>query len=705
MIGAKRIVLIGLDGANFESVKPLINEGRLPNLARLIRNGTLCVNALAPYPTLTGSNWATIATGAWPGTHGVTDMSYHVSGEPLDCWHNGFTSDAVEAETLWETVSRAGKKAVVLKYPGSWPARNPDIVMTDGGGGRPFWGGSYLELSHSQLFSTIKYPNGNSIKLTKAESWDNLPASRAACLEVAIDFVPESGNVPDSLCFGDQNLCCGEPKQFFALITASGDSGYDTIYLCTARDTANALAVVKSGEWSQSFHCQFNINDKVIRGGMRFKVMELSPEGKTLTIYFAQVYPTDGFSQPSGIGAELVDKFGAYINHPGYSEEAMGWFYNSPETFLELMEYQNQWLGKAGAYLLQTIKCDLFAMQCHCIDFANHAFIPRGCWDKKTCNKKLSLLARCYESVDNMVGDIVAGLDPESIVCVVSDHGATESPYTEVFVNPILKEAGLLFYENNDEAVRRPDYKKSLAVSERACNIYINLRGREPWGIVSPDKYESLRDKVIDALLKWRHPETDQNPFSIVMRKEDVRPFGLFDNLGRDIGDIVYALRPEYDHEHGRQLPTVTCGGHSMKPLLLFSGTGIKEGLNLERTVWLVDVAPTLAFAMNWPMPTECEGAVLYQIFEGHSSLYPRPEFLEKQTEYKKRLEKKLSLQDKNQPQKDVKQIKTKEPAETVKEKLPETVGELREELKKARAEARRWKSVYEQYHRITHGN
>ena len=60
-----RAVLIGLDGANYEAIRPLISEGRLPHLQQLISQGTLCKNALAPYPTLTGSNWATIATGAW----------------------------------------------------------------------------------------------------------------------------------------------------------------------------------------------------------------------------------------------------------------------------------------------------------------------------------------------------------------------------------------------------------------------------------------------------------------------------------------------------------------------------------------------------------------------------------------------------------------------------------------------------------------
>ena len=172
---AKRAVVIGLDGANFEAMKPLLEKDLLPNLSRLIREGVRCENAFAPYPTLTGSNWASIATGAWPGTHGVTDMSYHVTGEPVDYWHSGFTSDAVEAETLWEALARDGRKSIVLKYTGSWPPRHPGVVMVDGGGGRPFWGGSILELSHSQVFSSSEMPNGNLIRTCPARKWTFLP--------------------------------------------------------------------------------------------------------------------------------------------------------------------------------------------------------------------------------------------------------------------------------------------------------------------------------------------------------------------------------------------------------------------------------------------------------------------------------------------------------------------------------------------------
>lgn len=221
---------------------------------------------------------------------------------------------------------------------------------------------------------------------------------------------------------------------------------------------------------------------------------------------------------------------------------------------------------------------DIFAMQTHCIDFANHTFVPRKWWSDRKRKQALDNLARCYESVDKMIGEIVTGAGKNAVIVVVSDHGATESMQPEVFINPILAEAGLLSFEGKDERLR-VDYSKTLAVQQRAAFIYVNLAGRDPGSIVPADQYEVVRQKVIDALRNYRSPHTGENPFSMILRKEDAYILGLFDSLGQDIGDIVYALRPEYDHEHGRQLTTATTEIQTMKPLLIFNGPSIKKDL------------------------------------------------------------------------------------------------------------------------------
>jgi len=646
-------------------------------------------------------------------------MSYHVTGEPVDYWHSGFTSDAVEAETLWEALARGGKKSIVLKYTGSWPPRHPDVVMIDGGGGRPFWGGSILELGHSQLFSTKDLPNGNLVQTSPARDWLSLPESAMLPLEYLIEYRPESGRIPEFLQFDGEPLRAGKSIKLWGLIFAKSDNGYDTVAICKEKDFGSAWTILGRGEWSDSLEVTLEIDGRMHRGSLRIVLENLDPQTGAFCLYFSQVYPTDGFTQPPQLGAELVSRFGAYINHPGFSGMAMGWF-RGPETFIRLMEYQNEWLGRAGRYLMETREWDLFAMQCHCIDFANHAFVPRHGWTSSERETNLRHLARCYQSVDRMVGEILANAGQEALACVVSDHGATESPCPEVFINGILGEAGLLVYEEPPEAQVRPsvDRSRTRAQQQRSAFVYINLQGREPDGIVPPEEYEAVRDRVIAVLRAYREPTTGRNPFSMILRKEDARILGLYDSLGRDIGDIVYALLPEFDHEHGRQLPGATLGGQTMKPLLIFHGPGIKAGAVTQRTAWLVDVAPTLAHATGWPVPSEVDGAVLYQIFAEHSTSFPRAEFLKRREGERQAVYSRLEREgQRGIVGRKVEPDATPEPGQASavspvwpnhrveEEPLPETIEELQEALRKARAKARKWKTAYEQYHRITHGN
>ena len=706
-----KAVLIGLDGANYEAIKPLLKKGLLPNISKLLKTGVLCENAYATYPTLTGSNWASIATGAWPGTHGVTDMSYHVTGEPLDYWHSGFISDAVEAETLWEALAKVDKKSIVLKYPGSWPPRHKDITIIDGGGGRPFWGGSFLEISHSQLFSTESIPNGNVVKVAPAKGWKSLPPSNLEPLEVLIHYIPESGRIPEFLQFKGEPVRLGKPIDYWALIYADSTNGYDTLALCRGKDYSKRFTVLKEGDISDSLEVVFGIQGKKKRGSMLLALEFLHPKTGFFDLYFSQVYPTDEFTQPPELGAELVNKFGAYFDHPAFSEQGMGWFRRGPETYLKFMEYQNDWFGKAGRYLLETQRWDFFAIQCHCIDYANHNFVYRHGWTQQQKEQNLQHLARCYKSVDQMIGKILQGAGDNCLVCVLSDHGATESPNPELNLNKVLEEHGFLTYQESTQSSGRPriDRSKTLAEQQRCSFIYLNLQGRDPGGIIPPEQYEQVREKIMDALKSYKEPHTGRNPFSLILKKEDARIMGLYDSLGRDVGDIIYALYPEFDHEHGRQLPNAVFGQQSVQPLMIFSGPGIKEGLKIQRSAWVVDVVPTIAYAMNWPFPTEAEGAILFQLFESHKSSFPRPDFMKKQLQHLKQVQKnmrtspgkKASVGKLNLPK--LQKLSTSKSSQE--QKMPSSVEELKKALVEARNEAQKWKSAYEQYQRITHGN
>jgi len=70
----KKVMVIGLDAPISPRVYDYATKGELPTIKNLIEEGVYALNCMVPYPTITPPNWTSIATGAWPGTHGITEM-------------------------------------------------------------------------------------------------------------------------------------------------------------------------------------------------------------------------------------------------------------------------------------------------------------------------------------------------------------------------------------------------------------------------------------------------------------------------------------------------------------------------------------------------------------------------------------------------------------------------------------------------------
>jgi predicted AlkP superfamily phosphohydrolase/phosphomutase len=71
-IGMKKpaVLVIGLDGATFDLMGPLMEKGKLPHLKSLIESGS-SANLLSTMPHHSGPAWASFVTGMGPGKHGV----------------------------------------------------------------------------------------------------------------------------------------------------------------------------------------------------------------------------------------------------------------------------------------------------------------------------------------------------------------------------------------------------------------------------------------------------------------------------------------------------------------------------------------------------------------------------------------------------------------------------------------------------------
>jgi len=123
-----KIVLIGLDGADWSVIRPLIDEGRLPVLASLVEGGT-SGDLQSLEPTISPALWTTVVTGVRPGRHGIRDFVYKEPGSYAQPIVN---SSVRERLAVWNIFSGLDMSVGVVDWYATWPAEEVNgFVVTD----------------------------------------------------------------------------------------------------------------------------------------------------------------------------------------------------------------------------------------------------------------------------------------------------------------------------------------------------------------------------------------------------------------------------------------------------------------------------------------------------------------------------------------------------------------------------------------------
>lgn len=113
----RQALVVGLDGADWRVLRPLLERGRLPNLQGLLERGAHGVLE-SIYPPVTFPAWNTFFTGVAPSTHGVLDFTRWHPGE----YRVSFTPGGVRrVPTVFEHLAAAGRRVAVVSFPGTYP--------------------------------------------------------------------------------------------------------------------------------------------------------------------------------------------------------------------------------------------------------------------------------------------------------------------------------------------------------------------------------------------------------------------------------------------------------------------------------------------------------------------------------------------------------------------------------------------------------
>ena len=120
---AGRVAIFAIDGADWDLIQELSNDGRIPNLQALIKGGTTG-NLQTIQPTVSPLVWTTMGTGVTPDRHGVIDFFDPGSRAPIDSY-------ARRVPAIWDIAEGFGRHSVVVNWWTAWPPSPSTTTVFD----------------------------------------------------------------------------------------------------------------------------------------------------------------------------------------------------------------------------------------------------------------------------------------------------------------------------------------------------------------------------------------------------------------------------------------------------------------------------------------------------------------------------------------------------------------------------------------------
>jgi len=213
-----------------------------------------------------------------------------------------------------------------------------------------------------------------------------------------------------------------------------------------------------------------------------------------------------------------------------------------------------------------------------------------------------------YRRLDAAIGEIARRLeDDRTVLVVLSDHGFC-TLRREVFVNTWLREQGWL-----ELAGPSPTSLEAIGPGTRAYSLdpgrlYLNLRGREPRGVVEAGEYEAARAALAAALAGLTDPETHEPVVTRVYRREELYrgPYVA------QAPDLVVHTRDGYEAKGAVNRPALFGrdeieGMHTTENALL-----LVRGARVGRSAaHVTDAVPTVLTLLDLPLPPDLDGQPL----------------------------------------------------------------------------------------------
>ncbi|MBI4716505.1 MAG: alkaline phosphatase family protein [Planctomycetes bacterium] len=638
----KRVVVVGFDGMDPRLCTRMMDAGRLPNLAKLRQTGGFAPLGTS-IPPQSPVAWSNFITGANPGVHGIFDFihrdptrqcaPYYSAAEtregeggwevgdfklPLTFWpfeHNPTQTLLLRHGTpFWDHLDAAGVPIRIYDIPSNYPpspSHHGHMCCLSGMGVPDLLGG----------YGTYQYFSED----TQA------PAAEGGGMREPIVF---ENHAASARLLGPKNTNMKRPADSFAELR---------IYRHPVRgeariDLQGQTILLKQGEWSDWSKVEYELDmppfmPKARANGIcRFFLQEVHP---TFRLYVTPINidPSDPGGQKLSEPAEFVTRIARALGlfyTAGFQEDhkALSNKVFTDEQYLEQATYVLRERRNLLRYAMETYEHGFLFFYFSSTDLQAHMFWwdsdePHPMRPAAEARRYHQAIEDLYTAMDAVVGDVVTRYGHDATILVMSDHGFCN--FRRQFnLNTWLRDNGYLSPGDCKSLIppgkgRLADWRKTRAYGLGLNGLYLNLRGRERFGIVDPRERSALLEEIARKLLEVRDPLNDAPVVKVVYRTDQV----YSGPHAKDAPDLIVGYHRGYRASWATTLGDLTdemlanndsawsadhCIAADEVPGVIFSNRPIVRG-----NPSLVDVAPTVLEEFGLPVPAEMDGKSLFR--------------------------------------------------------------------------------------------
>ena len=536
------MIVIGIDGMDYALTRGLIDEGRLPNLARLQQMGGFQALGTS-VPPQSPVAWSNFITGLDSGGHGIYDFihrdpdtmdPYLSTSKPAEPgrtlefgkWNIPLSGGGMEllrhGTPFWEVLEDHGVPTTIIRMPANFPPS----------------GSAYRELSGMGTPDVLGTPGYYSFYTT-------VPERITAATEALIERVRVRDGIVEAELLGPPNPLLIEPEDLKAPFTVYVDGENLVAKIVVGPEEF----ILQQGEWSEWIPIQFEMIPYVqsIRAAARFFLKEVRPEFELYVspINLDPIAPLMPISTPVDYATELAEATGRFYTQ-GMPEDTNalneGVFNNA--DFMAQVAMAHAEIRSQFDYVLNGFQGGFLFYYFGNLDQVSHmmwrAMDPEHpAHDPIADAPYANAVIDRYLEVDELVGETLEWLPEGTTLVVMSDHGFA-SWRRAMNLNTWLLQNGYITLMNPRRVTGIPyfgnvNWARTQAYAVGLNGIYINLRGRDVNGSVEPSDRDALISEISEGLLSFVDPTTGESAVTKVYPRDEVFAADGYLDIGPDL--------------------------------------------------------------------------------------------------------------------------------------------------------------------------